>query len=625
MTGSGRLADDGVPHARRPAVLRRHLLPARRSCTGMPGFAELCRRRRRRVADERRDELLEQAGQADRAPRPHAQLPRRRRGCPAPRRARPTRPTQLAGRSTTPSGAASVGAPKFPQTMSLDAAAAPRTARTGSAASARRRGDHRSTPWPPAASTTTSAAASPATRSTTGGWCPTSRRCSTTRRCSPASYLHAWQVTGEPALPPGGRARRSATCCATCATPDGGVLLGRGRRQRGRGGPFYVWTPAEISEVARRRRRPPRPPSAGGASPRRQLRGPHHPQPPARRRGDLRRPEHIEAARRRAVRRPRRRGSGPASTTRCSPSGTRCSSPRLAEAGAATGDRPDWIDAAVDDARASCWRTCAATTDAGCARGRPTTAAPATSPSPPTTPRSSTPSPASAEATGEARWIDEARADGRRPARPVLGRRRRRVLHHRPRRASASSPARRTCWTTPRRRPTAWPRSALLRLAALTGDAALPDHRRRSDPGPRSARCAGQYPTAFGHLLAAVDLDAAGITEVVVAGDGPDLVAAVRAALPAPTPSLAWGEPYASPLWEGREPTAGPTSAATSPASCPGPTPTPARRAAHLRLTPAAPPCRVSGTDMCASAHIRPKKIDGGGTRRCTRPWRPRS
>ena len=27
MTGTGRLADDRVPHPRRPAVLRRHLLP----------------------------------------------------------------------------------------------------------------------------------------------------------------------------------------------------------------------------------------------------------------------------------------------------------------------------------------------------------------------------------------------------------------------------------------------------------------------------------------------------------------------------------------------------------------------------------------------------------------------
>ena len=36
-----------------------------------------------------------------------------------------------------------------------------------------------------------------------------------------------------------------------------------------------------------------------------------------------------------------------------------------------------------------------------------------------------------AEATGEARWIGEARSVGRRPARPVLGRRARRRVHDR--------------------------------------------------------------------------------------------------------------------------------------------------------------------------------------------------
>ena len=41
-----------------------------------------------------------------------------------------------------------------------------------------------------------------------------------------------------------------------------------------------------------------------------------------------------------------------------------------------------------------------------------------------------------------------------------------------------------------------------------------------------------EHPTAFGHVLAAVDLVARGTTEIVVAGDRPDLLAVVRAALP---------------------------------------------------------------------------------------------
>ena len=61
-----------------------------------------------------------------------------------------------------------------------------------------------------------------------------------------------------------------------------------------------------------------------------------------------------------------------------------------------------------------------------------------------------------------------------------------------------------------------------------------------------------QHPTAFGHVLAAVDLVARGTTEIVVAGDRPDLLAAVAPRLPTRR-GAAWGERYASPLWEGRD------------------------------------------------------------------------
>ena len=64
----------------------------------------------------------------------------------------------------------------------------------------------------------------------------------------------------------------------------------------------------------------------------------------------------------------------------------------------------------------------------------------------------------------------------------------------------------------------------LLRLAALTGDERYREH------GEAIVRLLGamavEHPTAFGHVLAAVDLVARGTTEIVVAGDRPDLLAA---------------------------------------------------------------------------------------------------
>ena len=90
----------------------------------------------------------------------------------------------------------------------------------------------------------------------------------------------------------------------------------------------------------------------------------------------------------------------------------------------------------------------------------------------------------------------------------------------------------------------------LLRLAALTGDD------RYRERGEAIVRLIGhlaiEHPTAFGHALAAVDLLARGTTEIVVTGDRPDLLAVARQRL-LPDAVLAWGERYNSPLWEGRD------------------------------------------------------------------------
>jgi uncharacterized protein YyaL (SSP411 family) len=92
--------------------------------------------------------------------------------------------------------------------------------------------------------------------------------------------------------------------------------------------------------------------------------------------------------------------------------------------------------------------------------------------------------------------------------------------------------------------------NGLLRLAALTGE--LRYHDRAEAIVGLLAEPAGRHPMAFGHLLAALDLLSDGPVEIAVAGDRPDLVeVATREYLPDAV--LAWGERYDSPIWEGRE------------------------------------------------------------------------
>jgi len=92
---------------------------------------------------------------------------------------------------------------------------------------------------------------------------------------------------------------------------------------------------------------------------------------------------------------------------------------------------------------------------------------------------------------------------------------------------------------------------ALLRLAALTGERRYAHHADRILQ--LLAPVMDRAPTAVAVGLAAVELRADGPTEVAVVGDRPDLVRAVQRGW-RPEVVLAWGEPYASPLWEGRAP-----------------------------------------------------------------------
>lgn len=64
-----------------------------------------------------------------------------------------------------------------------------------------------------------------------------------------------------------------------------------------------------------------------------------------------------------------------------------------------------------------------------------------------------------------------------------------------------------------------------------------------------------QIPSAFGHLLTAADLMGTHSSEIVITGDRQDLVAAAHARY-LPQSVLSWGDPFDSPLWEGRASTA---------------------------------------------------------------------
>ncbi len=92
--------------------------------------------------------------------------------------------------------------------------------------------------------------------------------------------------------------------------------------------------------------------------------------------------------------------------------------------------------------------------------------------------------------------------------------------------------------------------AALARLGALTGEARYTEHAK--EVVAAMAPALDKAPTAFTGMVAAADLLSAGVVEVVVTGERPDLVDVVAGGY-RPRTVLAWGEPYESPLWEGRD------------------------------------------------------------------------
>jgi uncharacterized protein YyaL (SSP411 family) len=90
---------------------------------------------------------------------------------------------------------------------------------------------------------------------------------------------------------------------------------------------------------------------------------------------------------------------------------------------------------------------------------------------------------------------------------------------------------------------------ALIRLSSLTGETAFAE--KAAAVVEAMAPALGAAPAAFSGMVAVAETVRTGLTEVVVTGDRPDLVEAFRK-LYLPRAVLAWGEPFESPVWEGR-------------------------------------------------------------------------
>ncbi len=353
-------------------------------------------------------------------------------------------------------------------------------------------------------------------------------------------YLHAWQLTGEV------RYRQVLDETITYVLSelrhaDGGFYSAEDADSEGVEGRFYVWSDAEVREVS------------GddadeaaewwGVTQRGNWEGTNILWRPVR--GDLIRPAAVERAREALLaRRATRVRPGLDDKVLTEWNGLMLAT--LAEAAAATGDAR-WLEAAVanaefllaslrrDDGRwLRSWqadggaRHLAYAADYGALLDGFTRLG---------------------EATGEARWIDEAMLvarglidlfwDGEHGGVFTTGRDADRLVTRPKDVMDNATPSANSLAAV-----------GLVRLAALTGDLAL--HDRAEDILRLLGRLAAQHPTAFAHLLAAVDLVASGVSEVAVVGDRPDLVEVVTSRY-LPNTVLAWGEPYGSPLWEGRQ------------------------------------------------------------------------
>ncbi len=357
-------------------------------------------------------------------------------------------------------------------------------------------------------------------------------------------YLHAWQVTGEP------RFRQVLTeivgyVLRDLHDPAGGFRSAEDADSEGVEGRFYVWTLEQFHEVLGAEADAAA--AHWGVAPGGNFEGAtilnrmHA-------RGQLARDEQIEHLRRRLFdARELRTRPGLDDKVLTEWNALMCAT--LAEAGAATGNKA-WIDAAVTDAefllanlrRADGrWLRSWQAADGGRARHLAYAVDHAALVDAFTR---------LAEATGEARWIEHARAtaeslielfwDDDGSGFFTTGRDGERLVAHSKDLLDNATPSANSTAAL-----------ALLRLAALTGV----DRYRETAAKVLSllGDVATQHPTAVPHLLAALELWHAGATEIAVVGSAAELVQEVHERF-LPNAVLAWGEPYPSPLWDARKP-----------------------------------------------------------------------
>jgi uncharacterized protein YyaL (SSP411 family) len=509
---------------------------------GMISFPELCQR-----IDElwrtRRDELDEQAGRLTAALGRAAGL--------APAEGVPglevlDRATEVLGQLHDPAGGGFGRAPKFPQAMGLDLLLR-RLARGSDAGDADQ--------VLAMVETSLDAMASGGIYDHLGGgfarysvdarWLvPHFEKMLYDQALLTRAYLHAWQVTGHD------RYRQVVDETITYVLrdlrhADGGFHSAEDADSEGEEGRFYVWTPAEIrdaldgdDELAAEVEAFYGVTDGGNFEGKTILNRLHA-------RGDLARPPRIEEARARmlAARSQRVR---PGLDDKVLTEWNALMLSALAEAAAATG-RADWLDAAVangeflvralrrDDGRwLRSWQADGGARHLGFAADHAALVDAFVR---------------LAEATGQARWISEARStadalldlfwDDEHGGVFTTGADAERLVTRNKDLMDNATPGANSMAAV-----------GLLRLAALTGSER---YRERAEDILRLvAPLAGDHPTSFGHMLVAVELAGRGATEVVVAGDRPDLVRAVQSQF-LPDAVLAWGERYDSPLWEGRE------------------------------------------------------------------------
>jgi len=366
-----------------------------------------------------------------------------------------------------------------------------------------------------------------------------------------STYLHAWQLTADPTY----RQVLDETVgyvLRDLRHPDGGFFSAEDADSEGVEGKFYVWTPAEVTSALAAAGRPELVEPAlewWDITATGNFEGSNIANRIAHR-GQLGRPDDIEAARQILF---EARGGRvrPGLDDKVLTEWNALLLASLADAATATGDA-NWLAAALANAEF----LCANLRDAD-GRWLRTWQSDA-----PTARRARHPGFAAdhaalvdafvrlAEASGQARWISEARA----AADALLDRfwdAEAGGVFTTPHDGEAlvARPKDLTDSATPSANSLA--AVGLLRLARVTGVA------RYAEAAEAIVALLGhvatEMPNGFGHLLAAVDLLHHEPVEIVVSGERPDLVAeAQRRWLPRAV--VVWGEPFDTPLWESRRP-----------------------------------------------------------------------